>query len=69
MLNGLARGRRTATSCPPAQRDVVPATIQPDRAPGGPALAAPHPTGALTGAAVYVYVRHAMRCQHKVNTY
>jgi hypothetical protein len=62
MLNGLARGRRNATSCPPAQRDVVPATIQPDRAVG-------HSRRRLTGAAVYVYVRHAMRCQHKVNTY
>jgi len=64
MLNGLARGRRNATSCPPAQRDVVPATIQPDRAVGHSPLAA-----LPTGAAVYVYVRHAMRCQHKVNTY
>ena len=61
MLNGLARGRRNATSCPPAQRDVVPATIQPDRAVGH--------SRRLTGAAVYVYVSHAMRCQHKVNTY
>jgi len=63
MLNGLARGRRNATSCPPAQRDVVPATIQPDRAVRATRGAT------LTGAAVYVYVSHAMRSQHKVNTY
>jgi len=53
-----------------AQRDVVPAGATRRRArhdttrPGGGPLAA-----SLTGAAVYVYVRHAMRCQHKVNTY
>ena len=39
MPNGLARGRRNATSCPPAQRDVVPATIQPDTGAGPPSSA------------------------------